>query len=171
MTGTLAILWASWFALGCLTLALLLGTPDAGQLLPSTPRDELMVLQDIAPGTSSELIERRPDILEAEHLLKAANANIGAARAAFFPRISLTANAGSLSPDLSGLFGGGSGTWLFQPQISLPIFNAGSLQASLDYSKIQKDIRVAQYQQSIQSAFQEFQTSHFQVRKVIHFCS
>ncbi|MBA6130142.1 TolC family protein, partial [Pseudomonas juntendi] len=71
-------------------LVLLLGTPDAARLLPATPRDDLMVLQDIAPGTSSELIERRPDILASEHRLKARNADIGAARAAFFPRISLT---------------------------------------------------------------------------------
>ena len=113
------------------------------------------MLSPLTAGLPSELLQRRPDIIAAEHALKAANANIGAARAAFFPSISLTANAGSLSPDLSGLFNGGSGTWLFQPQISLPIFNAGSLQASLDYSKIQKDIRVAQYQQSIQSAFRE----------------
>ena len=103
----------------------------------------------------SELLQRRPDILAAEHALKAANANIGAARAAFFPSISLTANAGTLSPDLSGLFKGGSGTWLFQPQINLPIFNAGSLRASLDYSKIQKDINVAKYEKTIQTAFQE----------------
>jgi multidrug efflux system outer membrane protein len=101
------------------------------------------------------LLQRRPDILQAEYNLKAANANIGAARAAFFPSISLTANAGSLSPDLSGLFKGGSGTWLFQPQINLPIFNAGSLRASLDYAKIQKDIGVANYEKSIQTAFQE----------------
>jgi multidrug efflux system outer membrane protein len=101
------------------------------------------------------LLQRRPDILQAEYNLKAANANIGAARAAFFPSISLTANAGTLSPDLSGLFKGGSGTWLFSPQINLPIFNAGSLRASLDYSKIQKDIGVANYEKSIQTAFQE----------------
>ncbi len=95
------------------------------------------------------------DILEAEHQLKAANANIGAARAAFFPSISLTANAGSLSSDLSQLFKGGSGTWLFQPQISLPIFNAGKLRANLDLAEIQKNIQIAQYEQSIQTAFQE----------------
>ena len=78
--------------------------------------------------------------MQAEYNLKAANANIGAARAAFFPSISLTANAGTASPNLGGLFKGGSGTWSFAPQINLPIFNAGSLRASLDYSKIQKEI-------------------------------
>ena len=110
---------------------------------------------DFTGRLPADLLQRRPDLLQAEYQLKAADANIGAARAAFFPSISLTANAGTASSQLSGLFDSGSGTWLFQPQISLPIFNAGSLQASLDYSKIQKDIRVAQYQQSIQSAFQE----------------
>jgi len=112
-------------------------------------------LAEVPAGLPSELLQRRPDIQEAEHLLKAANANIGAARAAFFPSISLTANAGTLSPTMGGLFKGGSGTWLFQPQINLPIFNAGSLKASLDYSKIQKDINVAKYEKTIQTAFQE----------------
>jgi multidrug efflux system outer membrane protein len=135
-------------------LALLLGSGLPEDLPTSQPLDAELLSQ-VPAGLPSDLLQRRPDILEAEHLLKAANANIGAARAAFFPSISLTANAGSVSPDLSGLFGGGSGTWLFQPQISLPIFNAGSLRASLDYSKIQKDIGVARYEKSIQTAFQE----------------
>jgi multidrug efflux system outer membrane protein len=135
-------------------LTLLLGSGLPADL-PASQALDAELLSQVPAGLPSDLLQRRPDILEAEHLLKAANANIGAARAAFFPRISLTANAGSLSPDLSGLFGGGSGTWLFQPQISLPIFNAGSLRASLDYSKIQKDIGVARYEKSIQTAFQE----------------
>ena len=136
------------------SLVLLLGTGLPANLQPTRPlADDL--LSDVPPGLPSDLLQRRPDILQAERNLKAANANIGAARAAFFPSISLTANAGSLSPDLSGLFKGGSGTWLFQPQINLPIFNAGSLRASLDYSKIQKDIGVANYEKSIQTAFQE----------------
>ncbi|MBU1329274.1 MAG: AdeC/AdeK/OprM family multidrug efflux complex outer membrane factor [Gammaproteobacteria bacterium] len=135
-----------------LTLLLGSGVPadlPQGLGLDAEPFAELPV------GLPSDLLQRRPDILEAEHLLKAANANIGAARAAFFPSISLTANAGTLSPDLSGLFDAGSGTWLFQPQISLPIFNAGRLRASLEYAEIQKDISVAQYERSIQTAFQE----------------
>ncbi|VVO36385.1 AdeC/AdeK/OprM family multidrug efflux complex outer membrane factor [Pseudomonas fluorescens] len=136
------------------SLALLLGTGIPANLPGSQPlADDL--LSEVPAGLPSDLLQRRPDILEAEHQLEAANANIGAARAAFFPSISLTANAGTASPDLSGLFKGGSGTWLFQPQINLPIFNAGSLRASLDYSKIQKDITVAQYEKSIQTAFQE----------------
>jgi outer membrane protein, multidrug efflux system len=136
------------------SLALLLGTGVPANLAAGQPLSDDL-LSEVPAGLPSDLLQRRPDILEAEHKLKAANANIGAARAAFFPSISLTANAGTLSPDLSGLFKGGSGTWLFQPQINLPIFNAGALSASLDYSKIQKDITIAQYEKSIQTAFQE----------------
>ncbi|MGO4308248.1 efflux RND transporter outer membrane subunit EmhC [Pseudomonas sp. KB_15] len=136
------------------SLVLLLGTGVPANLQAAKPLDDDL-LSDVPPGLPSDLLHRRPDILQAEYNLKAANANIGAARAAFFPSISLTANAGTLSPDLSGLFKGGSGTWLFQPQINLPIFNAGALSASLDYSKIQKDISVANYEKSIQTAFQE----------------
>jgi multidrug efflux system outer membrane protein len=110
---------------------------------------------EIPVGLPADLLQRRPDILQAEFDLKAANANIGAARAAFFPSVSLTATAGSLSPDLSGLFDGGSGSWLFKPSINIPIFNAGRLRANLDYSEIQKDINVARYEKSIQTAFQE----------------
>lgn len=135
-------------------LTLLLGTAVPSNLTAAKPLSDDL-LSEVPAGLPSDLLQRRPDILAAEHNLKAANANIGAARAAFFPSISLTANAGTLSPDLSGLFKGGSGTWLFQPQINLPIFNAGALSASLDYSKIQKDITVAQYEKSIQTAFQE----------------
>lgn len=112
-------------------------------------------LAELPVALPAELLQRRPDILQAEYQLKAANANIGAARAAFFPSISLTATGGSMSGELSDLFSSGSGTWLFQPQLRLPIFNAGRLKASLDYSKVQKDIRVAQYEKSIQTAFQE----------------
>ena len=134
-------------------LTLLLGTGLPSNLQTKPLADDL--LSEVPAGLPSDLLQRRPDILQAEYNLKAANANIGAARAAFFPSISLTANAGTLSPDLSGLFKGGSGTWSFAPQISLPIFNAGSLRASLDYAKIQKEINVAQYEKSIQTAFRE----------------
>nr|WP_222931947.1 efflux transporter outer membrane subunit [Pseudomonas sp. WS 5019] len=136
-------------------LALLLGTPDAGQFLPSTPRDELMVLQDIAPGTSSELIERRPDILASEHRLKARNADIGAARAAFFPRITLTGSVGSSSTELSGLFEGGSRAWSFAPTLSLPIFAGGRNRANLDLAQVRQDAAVADYEGTIQTAFRE----------------
>ncbi|MNZ58932.1 putative efflux pump outer membrane protein TtgC precursor [compost metagenome] len=136
------------------SLTVLLGTGVPANL-PAAQKLDSDLLAEVPAGLPSDLLQRRPDIQEAEHLLKAANANIGAARAAFFPSISLTANAGTLSPDMGGLFKGGSGTWLFQPQINLPIFNAGSLRASLDYSKIQKDINVAKYEKTIQTAFQE----------------
>ncbi|MGJ7548602.1 efflux transporter outer membrane subunit [Pseudomonas alloputida] len=134
-------------------LTLLVGTPVDGDLAALPLADDQIA--GLPAGLPSDLLRRRPDIVQAEYQLRAANANIGAARAAFFPSISLTANAGSTSPQLSGLFDGGSGTWLFQPQISLPIFTAGSLRASLDYARLQKDIQVAQYQKAIQSAFQE----------------
>lgn len=134
-------------------LTLLLGTGLPANLVTQPLSDDL--LSEVPAGLPSDLLQRRPDILQAEHNLKAANANIGAARAAFFPSISLTANAGTLSPDLGGLLKGGSGTWSFAPQINIPIFNAGSLRASLDYSKIQKEINVATYEKSIQTAFQE----------------
>ncbi|UVE19432.1 AdeC/AdeK/OprM family multidrug efflux complex outer membrane factor [Pseudomonas sp. LS44] len=135
-------------------LILLLGhalPDDLGQPLDLNAK----LLGDLPAGLPSELLQRRPDILAAEHQLKSANANIGAARAAFFPSISLTADAGTLSPDLSGMFDAGSGTWLFRPQISLPIFNAGALRANLDYTEVVKSIQVAQYEKTIQTAFQE----------------
>lgn len=109
----------------------------------------------IPVGLPSDLLTHRPDILEAEHRLKSANANIGAARAAFFPRISLTATGGTSSNELSNLFSAGSGSWSFAPVISLPIFNAGALRASLDVAKIEKDIDVARYEGVIQVAFRE----------------
>ncbi|SDV02450.1 AdeC/AdeK/OprM family multidrug efflux complex outer membrane factor [Pseudomonas mucidolens] len=134
-------------------LTMLLGTSLPANIASKPLSDDL--LSEVPAGLPSDLLQRRPDILQAEYNLKAANANIGAARAAFFPSISLTANAGTLSPDLGGLFKGGSGTWSFAPQINIPIFNAGSLRASLDYSKIQKEINVANYEKAIQTAFQE----------------
>jgi len=97
----------------------------------------------------------RPDVLEAERTLRAANANIGVARAAFFPNISLTASAGSASGALSSLFKSGSGTWSFVPQVSLPIFAAGANRANLDIAKSTRDIAVAQYEKALQSAFRE----------------
>ncbi|WP_330207243.1 AdeC/AdeK/OprM family multidrug efflux complex outer membrane factor [Pseudomonas sp. AM14(2022)] len=135
------------------SLTLLVGAQVPEQL-PAQPLASDLV-QQLPAGLPSDLLQRRPDILQAEYKLKAANANIGAARAAFFPSVSLTASAGTSSRDLSGLFSAGSGAWTFQPQINLPIFNAGSLRASLDYSKLQKDIAVAEYEKSIQTAFQE----------------
>lgn len=136
-------------------LVLLVGTPDANSLLPAAPRDSLLVLQDIAPGTPSTLIERRPDILASEHRLKARNADIGAARAAFFPRLSLTGSVGSSSTELSGLFDGGSRAWSFAPSLSLPIFAGGRNRANLDLAEVRKDAAVAAYEGTIQVAFRE----------------
>ncbi|KEA63346.1 RND efflux system, outer membrane lipoprotein CmeC [Marinobacterium lacunae] len=135
-------------------LTLLVGAPLGAQWNPADKIDPHAVA-DVAPGIPSELLTRRPDILAAEHQLKGANANIGAARAAYFPSISLTANAGSMSRDLSNLFEAGSGSWSFMPSISLPIFNAGRLDAELDTAKIDRDIALTQYQQAVQSAFTE----------------
>ncbi len=136
-------------------LVLLLGTADAAKRIPQVPQDKPMLIQDIAPGTPSELMERRPDILAAEHLLKARNADIGAARAAFFPRISLTGSFGTSSAEMSGLFDGGSRSWSFVPTLSLPIFDAGRNSANLDLAKVRKDSAVAAYEGTIQTAFRE----------------
>ncbi|WP_313322280.1 efflux transporter outer membrane subunit [Stutzerimonas nitrititolerans] len=136
-------------------LVLLLGTPDAASAIPAEPREQLRLLQDVAPGAPSELLEHRPDILAAEHRLKARNADIGAARAAFFPRISLTGTYGSSSEQLSGLFQGGSRSWSFVPTLSLPIFDAGRNRANLDLAEVRRDSAVAEYEGSIQTAFRE----------------
>jgi multidrug efflux system outer membrane protein len=133
----------------------LLGTSSLPADLPAGLDLDQPMIAAFPAGVPSELLQSRPDILAAEHQLLSANANIGAARAAFFPSISLTASAGTASNQLSGLFDAGSGTWLFQPHINLPLFTAGSLQASLDYARIQKDINVARYERSIQTAFRE----------------
>ncbi len=135
-------------------LQLLLGAPVPDDLPASRPLTGDL-LADMPAGLPSDLLNRRPDILEAEYQLKAANADIGAARAAFFPSITLTASAGTSSARLAGLFKGGSGAWTFAPAINLPIFNAGALKASLDYAKIQKDIGVTTYEKAIQTAFRE----------------
>lgn len=139
-------------------LRLLVGGPLPGDL-PAALDINDSVLAEVPAGLPSDLLQRRPDIRAAEHLLIGANANIGAARAAFFPSIRLTAAAGTASAEISGLFDGGSGVWNFVPQISLPIFQAGRLRANLDYAEIQKDIRIAQYEQAIQSAFKEVSDS------------
>jgi len=135
-------------------LQLLLGTEVPGALAGVTALSPDL-LADVPAGLPSDLLIRRPDIRAAEHQLEAANANIGAARAAFFPSISLTAAAGTTSHNLDGLFNGGSGSWSFAPQINVPIFNGGRLRANLSYARIEKDINVVQYQQSIQTAFRE----------------
>ncbi len=135
-------------------LNLLVGTPVPEALLPKG-LDATGELKDIAAGLPSEVLLRRPDILMAEHQLKAANANIGAARAAFFPRISLTGGIGTMSPELSSLFSSGTGTWSFTPQISIPLFAGGALRAGLKVAEVTRNIAVVQYETAIQSAFRE----------------
>lgn len=127
----------------------LLSVPSAGALsgAPAMP--------DVPAGLPSDLLAKRPDIRAAEQQLIAANANIGAARAAFFPRISLTAGVGTVSNELSGLFAGGSYGWTFAPQLVLPLFDAGRNQAGLDSARAGRELAVAQYEKSIQSAFRE----------------
>lgn len=112
-------------------------------------------LRDVPAGLPAELLQRRPDILEAEHTLKAANANISAARAALFPNISLTTSLGAASDELSGLFDSASRTWTFQPQINVPLFNAGRLRAEVATARIDERIAVADYEKAIQTAFKE----------------
>lgn len=112
-------------------------------------------IQDISPGLPSDVLLNRPDVLAAEHRLKAANASIGAARAAFFPRIVLTGAFGSASSELDGLFSSGSKTWNFLPSLSLPLFDAGRNKANLALTEARRNIAVAEYEQTIQGAFRE----------------
>ncbi|SFD19587.1 outer membrane protein, multidrug efflux system [Pseudomonas citronellolis] len=136
-------------------LELLVGERLDASLLPGDTGLDAALLVTVPAGLPSSLLQRRPDVLAAEHTLKAANADIGAARAAFFPSVSLTASGGSASGELSGLFKSGSRAWSFAPSISLPIFDAGSNQAGLDAAKITRDIDVANYEKALQTAFSE----------------
>lgn len=126
------------------------------QLLPQqAPFDKSNILAPITAGLPSDLLIQRPDIVAAEHRLRAANANIGAARAAFLPRIALTGSFGTASAELDGLFESGSRAWAFVPTLSLPIFDGGRRRANLELSEVRRDIAVAEYEQSIQIAFRE----------------
>ncbi|MBI0327447.1 efflux transporter outer membrane subunit [Burkholderia plantarii] len=136
-------------------LVVLVGEPLPDDLPAGLPLDSQDLLTDIPAGLPSDLLTRRPDIMEAEQTLRAANANIGAARAAFFPRISLTGAFGTASPTLGGLFKAGTAAWSFAPDITLPIFEGGSNLANLDLAHVQKRIEVANYEKAIQTAFQE----------------
>jgi outer membrane protein, multidrug efflux system len=136
-------------------LVLLLGQPLPADLPAGRGLDEQGLLSDLPAGLPSELLFRRPDIVAAEHSLIAANANIGAARAAFFPSITLTASGGVAGSQLNHLFTGAGTIWSFEPQINLPIFTAGQNQAQLDLAKVQKNIQIAQYEKAIQTAFRE----------------
>ena len=136
-------------------LVLLIGEPLPADLPAGLPLDSQNLLTDIPAGLPSDLLVRRPDIASAEHSLLAANANIGAARAAFFPKVSLTGSFGTLAPSLGTLFKPGSAAWSFAPQISIPIFEGGTNLANLDLAQIQKRIEIANYEKAIQTAFRE----------------
>ncbi|WP_269147341.1 AdeC/AdeK/OprM family multidrug efflux complex outer membrane factor [Azoarcus olearius] len=136
-------------------LNLVAGAAVPDELLPTALTDKVSAVGDLPAGLPSEVLVSRPDILAAERQLRAAYANIGAARAAFFPSITLTAAAGTASASLEGLFKAGSGTWSFAPQINLPIFQGGRLLANLQVAKVDREIAVADYEKAIQSAFRE----------------
>jgi multidrug efflux system outer membrane protein len=134
-------------------LVLLVGQPLPPDLPPPGTLDSQGLMAALPAGLPSALLERRPDVRQAERQLQAANANIGAAKAAFFPRITLTGSIGLASDDLGGLFD--NRAWQFAPRITLPIFDAGANQANLELSQANRDIAVAQYERSIQVAFRE----------------
>lgn len=136
-------------------LNLLVGATVADDMLPTTLLENFVVVKKPANDLPSDVLRNRPDVLEAEHQLEAANADIGVARAAFFPSIILTSSIGAASTQLSGLFQSGSRTWLFAPQLTLPIFNGGSNQANLKASQANREIYLALYEKAIQSAFRE----------------
>ena len=140
-------------------LTLLIGQPITPAMDIALPKGkglaDLPVMPDVPAGLPSELLARRPDIRQAEQQLMAANANIGAARAAFYPRISLTSSVGSASSRLAGLFKGGTWGWTLAPQLVLPIFDAGRNAAGLDSARAVQGIAIAQYEKSIQTAFRE----------------
>jgi outer membrane protein, multidrug efflux system len=136
-------------------LQMLVGAPLPADLPPPVPLMEQPIRTQLPAGMPSDLLLRRPDIRQAEHELIAANADIGAARAAFFPRITLTAAFGVSSLAFDHLFSADNRAWSFTPQIAAPIFQAGQLRGNLDLAKARKSIAVAQYERAIQSAFRE----------------
>jgi multidrug efflux system outer membrane protein len=136
-------------------LRVLVGTDIPAELLPTSADAHESLLSPVPVGLPSKVLLNRPDILAAEHALRAANANIGAARAAFFPSIMLTGNAGYLSPELSDLFESANRTWAFVPQISVPIFQGGRVKAGLDVAHVDRQIALARYEQAIQTGFRE----------------
>jgi NodT family efflux transporter outer membrane factor (OMF) lipoprotein len=136
-------------------IQLLVGAPLPADLPPPIPLMQQPIQTQLPAGLPSDLLTNRPDIRQAEHELVAANADVGAARAAFFPRISLTGLLGLISPTFSNLFDGGNKTWSFSPTISQPIFHGGALRGELRLSEVRKSIAVAQYELTIQSAFRE----------------
>ncbi len=140
-------------ATNALTLAV--GAQLPSDLLPPTPLMEQPIRTALAAGTPSDLLTRRPDIAQAEQELRAANADIGAARAAFFPRVSLTAAFGFASLALDSLFQGANRSWSYSPAISLPIFRGGELRGNLDLARLRNSTAVATYEKAIQTGFRE----------------
>lgn len=136
-------------------LELVAGAPVPDSLLPHSDEQAPIALAALPAGLDSSVLLLRPDVMAAEHMLRAANADIGAARAALFPTLSLTASTGRGSDELSSLFGGDNRSWSFAPNLSVPIFNAGSLRAGLKESKVRYEIEVARYERTIQVAFGE----------------
>jgi outer membrane protein, multidrug efflux system len=135
-------------------LTLLVGTPPA-RLSERSNLNDNAVLPDLPVGLPSDLLQQRPDIVAAEHRLRSANANIGAARAAFFPSITLTGFFGTASSELGNLFESGTRAWLFWPQLVLPIFDAGRRSANVDLAEVRRDAAVADYERTIQGAFRD----------------
>ncbi|MFJ7566774.1 efflux transporter outer membrane subunit [Herminiimonas sp. NPDC097707] len=136
-------------------LTLLVGAPVEDSLLPQGFDLKVSGIAPLPAQLPSQVLLRRPDVRQTEHVLRGANANIGAARAAFFPSISLTGSVGSASNQLSGLFDSGTKFWSFVPQISLPIFHGGALRANLGVATADRDIALARYEKAIQSGFRE----------------
>ena len=136
-------------------LDLLAGSPVAADDLPQGFGDDLVAMTALPAGVPSEILLRRPDIQAAEHSLLSANANIGAARAAYCPSITMTGSAGTASSDFSGLFDAGTRFWRFVPQVNLPIFQGGALRANLGMANANRDIALANYEKAIQTGFRE----------------
>jgi len=136
-------------------LTLLVGTPPDPTTLPDGFGADITGAAPLPAGLPSSVLLRRPDVRQAEHVLRAADATIGAARAAFFPSITLTGNVGSTSTELAGLFKSGTGTWSFMPQVNLPIFAAGRLRGNLRAANADRDIALARYEAAIQAAFRD----------------
>ena len=136
-------------------LRLIVGADVPAELMPAGGLVTARIMPDLPAGLVSDVLTRRPDVLAAEHQLAAASANIGAARAAFFPRIALTGSTGAASGQLDGLFRNGSGAWSFAPGITLPIFAGGANKAGLDSARAGQGIAVATYEKTVQTAFRE----------------
>ena len=136
-------------------LALLLGGPLPDDLALPGALGSVSALAGVPDGVPAAVLQRRPDVRQAERQLQAANANIGAARAAYFPSITLTARGGVASSQLSELFKGGAGSWVFSPQLTLPIFDAGRIRSGLQVAEAERAISLAQYEKAVQTAFRE----------------